>query len=424
MDHILQNNVNVKLSDLVSLSTSVNRRIERRFIKHPEHKFHGHAWVQYKGMPFPTLQMINQDYLGVSMSDDLRAKLIAFLCQNGYGRSSNILYGGTSVVHEELEKIICQMFHTEMTIITPSCADANMSSINTFCPAGSYIISDESVHNSIVDGCRLSKATKLIFKHNDMNDLKIKLRLVPMMTKKMILCDGIYSMDAEACNLPEILKLADIYNANIYIDDAHATGVIGPNSLGTADYFGIDLATHKNIIIASAFSKAIQSTGGFITGSRALLKCIPYDSSLICHGAPVGVSAVAALHMFQLIKAGVQDRLVQLNDNIKRLKSGLKNIDLEVIHHVGPFVVIMLRNLYDTFMFTEILFQSGLHVAPAVFPIVPKNKATIRLMITAGMTSDDIDFAISCFVKVVDILHDDIKSSFYSYVDPVNIKVE
>lgn len=338
------------------------------------------------------LNFCSNDYLG--LANNVKTKLYAkkAIEKFGFGLASVRFISGTQDIHKNLEKKISQFLKTPRTILYSSCFDANAGVFESLCDEQFVIISDSLNHASIIDGIKLSKAQKVIFPHSDMVELE-KI-LVQTKTKlKLIVSDGVFSMDGQIAKLNIICKLADKYNSLVMIDDSHGIGVLGKNGRGSQE---VENVLGQIDIISGTLGKALGgASGGFVSGKKAIIdllrqKSRPYlfSNSL----SPIIVyTSIKILEDKKLIKYQ-QKKLIS---NTRLLKRGLIEAGFNIETNDHPIVPIIIGEEKVTQKFAKQLINCGLLVVAFCFPVVPKGKARLRIQVSAYHTKKDINFAIS-----------------------------
>lgn len=316
--------------------------------------------------------------------------------------SGSRFLNGTSQLHIELEESLANHVGKEAALIFTTGFQANLGAVASFTGRNGVIILDELDHASIIEGSRLSFSRVLKYGHNDMYELERVLQRIPRDTIKLIVADGIFSMEGDICNLPAITQLANTYEATVMVDDAHAIGVIGKQGSGTANHFGL---TDEVDIIMGTFSKSLASIGGFIATTKDMVKFLKHHARTMIFSASVPPSAVAAaLAALQIIQAE-PERQQALWDNTRYMSSALAEMGFEINGFETPIIPIYIRDNELTFRFNQRLFEEGIFVNPVVSPAVKSNASLIRLSIMATHTKAQLNKAIEKIEKVADELH-------------------
>jgi glycine C-acetyltransferase len=340
------------------------------------------------------------NYLGLSDSPDLIECAKRALDQYGYGMSSVRFICGTQSIHKELEKEISSFLNTEDTILYSSCFDANTGLFETLLTKEDAIISDALNHASIIDGVRLCKAKRYRYANNDMQSLEQQLQQADAEGArfKLIVTDGVFSMDGIIVNLPGVCELAEKYDALVMVDDSHAVGFVGENGGGTPDMFGLQ---DKVDIVTGTLGKALGgASGGYTSGKKPIIDMLRQRSRpYLFSNTLAPVIAATSLAALDIIRH--QSTLRQtLQANQQRFRAGMTQAGFELVPGDHPIIPVM---LYDEKVAAEMadkLLDHGVYVIAFSFPVVPKGKARIRTQISAAHTFEEIDKAIEAFSLV------------------------
>ncbi|MDP2908657.1 MAG: glycine C-acetyltransferase [Nanoarchaeota archaeon] len=338
------------------------------------------------------------NYLGLANDKRLVEAAKEGLEKYGYGLSSVRFICGTQNIHKKLEESIADFLCKEAAVLYGSCFDANGGLFETLLTQGDVIISDALNHASIIDGVRLCKAEKKVYQHSDMNDLENHLKGSMNARLRMIATDGVFSMDGDFAKLPEICALAERYNAIVMVDDSHATGFVGENGRGTAEELGV---LDKIDIITSTLGKALGGASGGFTASRKEVaeflrnKSRPYlfSNSL----APV--IAYTSIRALEILKESNDLRKV-LYDNTQYFRKSMTELGFNIKASTHPIVPVMLGEAKLAKDMADDLLKEGIYVVGFSFPVVPKDKARIRIQVSAAHTKEHLDKAIAAFEKV------------------------
>jgi glycine C-acetyltransferase len=348
-----------------------------------------------------TKKVINlcaNNYLGLSSHPDVVAAAHEGLNHRGYGMSSVRFICGTQDIHRELERNLTKFLGTEDTILFPSCMDANGGVFEAVLTDQDIMIADRLVHASIVDGMRLCKAMQDTFKHSDMGHLEEKLQEHQDKRFRLIITDGVFSMDGDIAKLDEIVALAEKYNSMVFLDDSHSSGFIGKTGRGTHEHCGV---YGKIDIITTTFGKALGgASGGCVSGRKELVEMCrqrarPYLFSNTV--APVIVSGV--LKVLDILSKSTERR-DKLESNTKYWRKLLTEAGLDIKEGESPIVPVMLYNAKLAQDVSRDLFAEGIYVVGFFFPVVAKGQARIRTQLSAAHEKHHLDKAIDAFVKV------------------------
>ncbi len=344
------------------------------------------------------LVLCSNNYLGLSGHPDLIAAAKAGIEQWGYGLSSVRFICGTQELHKKLEAAVSRFLGTEDTILYSSCFDANGGLFETILGEEDAVISDELNHASIIDGIRLCKAKRLRFRNNDMADLEEKLKEAASARFRLIATDGVFSMDGAIANLKGICDLADKYDALVMMDDSHATGVIGKTGRGSHEYNGV---MGRVDIITGTFGKALGgASGGFTSGRKQIVELLRQRSRpyLFSNTLSPGVAA-ASLRAFEMVSSSTA-LVEKLARNTRRLQEGMTRADFSIRKGDHPIKPVMLGDARLASAMAEKLLAEGIYVIGFSYPVVPKDKARIRIQVSAALSESDIDVAVEKFTKV------------------------
>lgn len=342
--------------------------------------------------------MCSNNYLGLSSHPKVIAGAKKALDTHGYGMSSVRFICGTQDIHKELEAKISNFLGTEDTILYAAAFDANGGVFEPLFGEEDAIISDELNHASIIDGVRLCKAQRYRYKNSDMADLEEQLKTSQAQRNRIIVTDGVFSMDGYVAKLDKICDLAEKYNALVMVDDSHASGFIGKTGRGTHE--------HNNVmgrvdIITSTLGKALGGAmGGFTSGRKEIIDMLrqrsrPYLFSNSLSPAIVG----AAIEVFNLLSSSTHLR-DKLEENINYFKSGIKKVGLEIRDGDSAIVPVMLYDAKLAQEFANKLLKEGVYAVGFFYPVVPKDLARIRVQLSAAHTKEHLDKAIKAFEKV------------------------
>lgn len=345
------------------------------------------------------INLASNNYLGLANNEEMINESIKAINRFGVGAGAVRPINGTLSVHEELEQTIAQFKGTESAIVFQSGFNCNMGVISALMNSEDVIISDELNHASIIDGCRLSQATIVRVKHQDMDDLKrviVELRNSKKYNKIMYITDGVFSMDGTIAKLPQIVEIAKKYDVITYVDDAHGSGVMGLGH-GTAKHFGLE----KEIDIQmGTLSKAVGSVGGYVAGSKLLIDWLKLRARpfLFSTALPAGdtKAATTALRIIDNNPNLVND----LWEKARYFQLKLKELRYNIGNTQTPITPIYLNDEVITQEFAKRLFDEGVYVKAIVYPTVPKGKARIRNMPTAIHTMEQLDRVVQAYEKV------------------------
>ena len=344
------------------------------------------------------LNFCSNNYLGLANDYRLIDAAKQALDKYGFGLASVRFICGTQDIHKELEYKISEFFGTEDTILYPSCLDANGGLFETILTKEDAVISDSLNHASIIDGIRLSKAKRYRYLNNDMEDLEQKLIESKDAKIKLIATDGVFSMDGYIAKLDKICSLAEDYNALVMIDDCHATGFIGENGKGSAEYNNV---LEKVDIFTSTLGKALGgASGGFTTGKKEIIDILRQRSRPYLFSNTLAPAIVAAsLKVFDIISSS-NKLITKLNDNKSFFRKKMTNLGFDLKEGDHPIIPVMLYDAKLAQKMAKKLFEKGIYVVGFFYPVVPKGQARIRVQISAAMSINDIEKAVSAFEEI------------------------
>lgn len=344
------------------------------------------------------INMCANNYLGLSSHPEVVKAAHDGLDSRGYGMSSVRFICGTQDIHRELENKVTEFLGTEDTILFPSCMDANAGVFEAVLSNEDIMISDRLVHASIIDGIRLCSAQHDTFKHSNMQHLEKKLQLHSDKRIKLVITDGVYSMDGDTAKLDEMVELCEKYDALLFVDDSHASGFIGKTGRGTHEKYGV---MGKIDIITTTFGKALGgASGGCVSGRKELVemcrqKARPYLFSNTI--APVVVSGV--LKVLDILSESTERR-DKLEKNTAYWRKGLTDAGFVLKEGDSPIVPVMLFNAKLSQDISKELYNEGIYAIGFFFPVVPNGQARIRTQISAGHEIHHLDKALDAFNKV------------------------
>ena len=343
------------------------------------------------------LNFCSNNYLGLSNHPKIIEAAKVALDKYGFGLASVRFICGTQDLHKKLERKISEFFGTGDTILYSSCFDANGGLFETILNENDLVLSDSLNHASIIDGIRLCKARRLRYNNNDMIDLETKLASFDGSGLKLIATDGVFSMDGHIAELDRITDLAEEYNALVMVDDCHATGFIGKTGRGSAEYHNV---LNKVNIFTSTLGKAMGgASGGFTTGDKEIIEILrqrsrPYLFSNTLVPAIIG----ASIKVFDIISdTKLRDRL---ESNTSYFRNQMSKLGFDIVSGEHPIVPLMLYDAKLAQRVAEEMLKEGVYVIGFYYPVVPINKARVRIQISASMNKYHLDFAINAF-KIV-----------------------
>lgn len=338
----------------------------------------------------------SNSYLGLTNHPKIKEAAIAAIKKYGTGCAGSRFLNGTLDIHVELEKRLARFVGKEEAIIYSTGFQVNLGVISCLTGREDYIIWDELDHASIIEGRRLSFSTQLKFKHNDMVSLEKVLKSCPEDKVKLIVVDGVFSMEGDVANLPEIVALAKKYNAAIYVDEAHGIGVFGRQGRGTCDHFGV--AQDVDLIMGT-FSKSFASLGGFVATDSITANYLRHNSRSYIFSASITPASTAAVSAALDIMESEPERIEHLWEMTHYALDGFRNMGCEIGNTSTPIIPLFIRDNNKTFRITRELFDEGVFVNPVVSPAVPSDSTLIRFSLMATHTKEQLDFALDKIQK-------------------------
>ena len=339
----------------------------------------------------------SNSYMGLTNHPKVKEAAKKAIDKYGSSCSGSRFLNGTSRLHIELEEKLANHLGKEAALTFTTGFQTNLGTVAALTGRSGILILDELDHASIIEGSRLSFSKVLKFAHNNMKDLENILKSVDKEKIKMIVVDGIFSMEGDICNLPEITQLANKYKATVMVDDAHALGVIGELGKGTADHFGL---TAEVDLIMGTFSKSLASVGGFIAATSEIINYLQHHARPMIFSASMPPSAVAAAMAALEIIQTEPERQEKLWSNTAYMAKAMQDLGFDTNTSETPIIPIYIRDNHLTFQFTQELFEEGIFVNPVVSPAVRSDSSLIRMSIMATHTKDQLDEAIDKIEKV------------------------
>ena len=339
----------------------------------------------------------SNSYLG--LSDDPRLKEAAIKAIEKYGTScsGSRFLNGTLDLHEELEAKLARFVGKEEAVTYSTGFQVNLGVVSCLAPRGGYVFLDALDHACIIDGSRLGFSDVRKFPHNDMAVLERRLRGTPRGAQKLIVVDGIYSMEGDLAPLPEIVQLAQKYNASIMVDDAHALGVIGENGSGTASHFGL---TAETDLIMGTFSKSFGSLGGFIAGSKNVINFIKHNSRSLIFSASMTPAAVAAATTALDIMISEPQRREHLWEVTRHAQEAFRAAGFDIGHTQSPIIPLFVRDTIKAMKIVTLAYEQSVFITPVIAPAVPEKDVLIRFALMATHSVEQVDRAVSVLTGI------------------------
>jgi glycine C-acetyltransferase len=351
------------------------------------------------------VNLSSNNYLGLTTHPTLRERALEAVRQLGVGSGSVRSIAGTMAIHMELERRLAEFKKTEAVVVFQSGFAANAGTVAAVLTKDDVVVSDELNHASIIDGARLSRATIKVFPHKDADAARRILQELPAGQRKLLITDGVFSMDGDLGAVPALCTLAEEFGCIMMVDDAHASGVFGRNGRGTIDHFGM----HGRVDVqVGTLSKAIGALGGYVAGSRTLIEFLYHRARPFLfstsHPPAVAAACIAALDVLEQ-EPEIIDRLWE---NTRFFKSGLQALGFNTGLSESPITPVIAGDSALAMKLSDRLFQEGVFAQGIAFPTVARDKARVRTIVTATHTRDELQFALDAFAKVgseLGILH-------------------
>jgi glycine C-acetyltransferase len=343
------------------------------------------------------INLSSNNYLGLTTHPRLRERALEATARLGVGTGSVRTIAGTMEIHMELERRLAEFKQTEAVVVFQSGFTANAGTVSSILTKDDVVISDELNHASIIDGCRLSRADIKVFPHKDVAAARKVLETLPANQRKLLITDGVFSMDGDLGPLPDLCALAEEFGCIMMVDDAHASGVFGRNGRGTIDHFGV----HGRVDVqVGTLSKAIGALGGYVAGTRALIDFLQHRARPFLfstsHPPPVAAACIAAIDVL-MEEPQLIDRLWE---NTRFFKAGLKALGFNTGMSESPITPVIVGDASRAMALSDRLFARGVFAQGIGFPTVARDKARVRTIVTATHTRDELQFALDAFGHV------------------------
>lgn len=343
------------------------------------------------------INLSSNNYLGFANHPRIKKAAIEAVEKYGAGSGAVRTIIGNMDIHEELERLLAKFKKDDRAFLYQSAFNCNTGTIPAITEAGDIILSDELNHASIIDGSRLSRADKGVFKHSDMDSLEDVLKKSKDKYKNMlIITDGVFSMDGDIAKLPEIVELAEKYGALTYVDDSHGSGVLGESGRGTVDHFGL----HGRVDFSmGCLSKAIGVVGGYVSGTEAMYEWLSHRARPSLFSTSMPPAAIGAVIEAVTMLMESTEYTDKLWENGNYFKEKMKALGFDTGHSQTPITPVMIGDEAKTMEFSRKLLDKGVFVSGIVFPTVPMGTGRLRCMVTAAHTKEQLDRACDAFEK-------------------------
>jgi glycine C-acetyltransferase len=343
------------------------------------------------------VNLSSNNYLGLTTHPKLRARALEAIERFGVGSGSVRTIAGTMAIHMELEQRLAEFKKVEAVVVFQSGFTANAGTVSAILTKDDVVISDELNHASIIDGCRLSRAAIKVFPHKDVDAARKIARALPAGQRKLLITDGVFSMDGDLGPLPELCDVAEETGCIMMVDDAHASGVFGASGRGTIDHFGV----HGRVDIqVGTLSKAIGALGGYVAGNRNLIDFLYHRARpfLFSTSHPPAVAAACLAALEVLVEE--PQIMEQLWENTRFFKAGLEKLGFDTGISQSPITPVITGDGAKAMTLSDRLFEEGVFAQGIAFPTVARDRARVRTIVTATHTREDLQYALDAFGKV------------------------
>ena len=346
----------------------------------------------------PKIMMGSNNYLGLTHHPKVLAAAEAALKRYGSGCTGSRFLSGTLDLHEELEERLARFLGKEAALVFSTGYQTNLGTVATLIGRGDYIFMDRLNHASLVDSGRLAYGTVCRYPHGDMKALARQLAQTPPEAGKLIVTDGVFSMEGDIANLPDIVALAEAYGADVLVDDAHAIGVLGERGGGTAQHFGLE---DKTTLIVATFSKSLAAIGGVVVGPEPVIHFLKHHARPLIFSASMPPASVATV----LAALDVIEEEPELREalwrNTRRMQEGLKSLGYDISESKTPIIPVLIGDLNILAIQWRALFDAGVFINPVIPPAVPQHSCRLRISMMATHTDEQIDFVLDLFAQGV-----------------------
>lgn len=343
------------------------------------------------------LMLGSNSYLGLTNDPRIKESICQAVQKYGAGCAGSRFLNGTLDIHVQLEEELAQLMKKPAVLLYSTGFQVNLGVISAIVGREDCILADRANHASLGAGCQMAAGKTFLFSHNDMTSLARRLAHLPAESPKIIVVDGVFSMEGDIIKLPELVALAKQYNAAVMVDDAHSIGVLGEHGSGTASHFGLVDDVH---LIMGTFSKSLASLGGFIAGEADTIDYLKHHSRPLVFSASMSPANVAAALAALRIMIAEPERMVQLWANTERMKQGLLALGFKLGATETPILPVYVNDTLKTFIFCKRLQDEGVFVNPVIPPGVPPGEELIRVSLMATHTFAQIDRALEKFEKI------------------------
>ena len=339
----------------------------------------------------------SNNYLGLAQDPRVIEAACEATRRYGAGCTGSRLLNGTLKIHEDLEQALAQFLQRESVLLFSTGFFANQGALSTLVEETDSILCDRENHASIIDGCMFAPAKLIPFRHNSATSLHNRLKRLPEDSGKLVVLDGVFSMSGDIANLPEIVKISREHDAVVYVDEAHALGLLGPLGRGATHHFGLN---DQVDIVMGTFSKSLGSMGGFIAGSQEMIEFLKHKARCFIFTASLAPAVAGGVLKALEIMQKEPERIDRLWENTHKMHEGFKSIGFKIGNTSTPIVPILIGSERKAFQFTQRLFEEGIFATPAIYPAVRYGEAIVRTSYMATHTPDDLDQVLEIFAKL------------------------
>lgn len=345
----------------------------------------------------PVVMLGSNNYLGLTSHPEVKRAAQDAIAKYGSGCAGSRFLNGTLDIHTQLEEKLAAFMHKPAALTFSTGFQVNLGVISCLVERGDVVYLDKLDHACIIDGARLGFGSVVKFHHNDMEDLRRRMEVHDSRKAALIVVDGVFSMEGDIVNLPELVKVAKDHSCRVMVDDAHAIGVLGAHGRGTAEHFGLESQVD---LIMGTFSKSLASVGGFIAGEERVINWIKHHArSLIFSAAPPPASVAAVLKAIEIIERE-PERRERLWDNTRFMAEGLRSLGFDTGESASPVIPVVVGEDQIAFVMSKRLQEEGVFVNPIVSPAVPPGGAMLRTSYMATHTREHLERALKAFAKV------------------------
>jgi 8-amino-7-oxononanoate synthase len=339
----------------------------------------------------------SNNYLGLAEDPRVVEAACAATRKYGAGCTGSRLLNGTISLHNELEEALADFLQRDAVMLFSTGFFANQGALASLLDSDDFILCDRENHASIIEGCQVSPAKLVPYRHNSVEALRNRLKRLPEESGRLVIMDGIFSMSGDIADLPPMVKLAKEYGAVVYVDEAHSLGVLGPQGRGTVHHFGLNDDVE---IVMGTFSKSLGSMGGFIGGSREMIEYLKHKARCFIFTASLAPAVVGGVLKALEIMRAEPERIELLWRNTRKMHEGFKTIGFKIGLTQTPIVPILIGSEAKAFAFAQRLFEEGVFATPAIYPAVRYGEAIVRTSFMASHTEEDLNKVLDIFANI------------------------